>query len=63
MPNMEREISKHNLKVLGNKKKTNSEERTCNCTFNDDYCPVNGMFLTKGVKYKATVKNNDKNII
>ena len=54
MPNLEKEISKDNLKVLGNNNKTSSsEERTCNCKFKD-HCPVNGMCLTKGVKYKAS---------
>ena len=42
-------------------RKLNNEERTCNCKIKDD-CPVNGMCLTRGVIYKATVKHENKNM-
>ena len=60
MPNLERQISKYNLKVPGNNDKTsNNEERKCNCKLKDNFT-VSGTCLTKEVMYKATVKHNIK---
>ena len=62
MPNLERQKTRHNQKVLGdNDKNSNNEERTCNCKIKDE-CPVNETCLTRGVIYKATVKYNNKNM-
>ena len=62
MPNLERQITKHNQKVLGdNDKNSNNEERTCHCKIKDE-CPVNETMLNKRSN-KVTVKYNNKNII
>ena len=63
MPNIERQISKDNLKVLeNNDKQSNIEERTCDCKIKDDW-KVNGMGLTKGIIYQATHNNKDMSYI
>ena len=60
MPNLEKELSNHNQKLLQNSNKTTEENsKLCNCRSKTN-CPVNGECLTKVVIYKATVMHNDK---
>ena len=63
MPNLERQITRHNQKFLGdNNKSSNNEDRTCNCRVKNE-CPLNGTCLTRGVIYKDNVKYNNKNML
>ena len=63
MPNLEKEISKHNQKTLLNFDVVDDNNRKlCNCRIKPN-CPVDGKFLTKGVIYKATVSYKNKNHI
>ena len=60
MPNLKRQITKHNQKVLrDNDKNSNNKERTCNCK-NKDECSVNGRCVTTGVIYKATTNTTTR---
>ena len=60
MPSLERQITRHNHKVLSNNTtKPDNEKQRCNCK-NKELCPVNRRCLTKGVIYKATVNHNNK---
>ena len=63
MPNLKKEISKHNQKTLLNSDVIDDNNRKlCNCRIKSN-CPVNGKCLTKGVIYKATVSYKNKNHI
>ena len=60
MPNLEKELSNHNQKLLQNSNDTTEKNRKlCNCRSKNN-CPVKGECLTKGVIYKATVMYNKK---
>ena len=52
MPNLKKEISRHNSKIL--KPKPTTLEATCNCIQKTD-CPMPGRCLTDRLVYKATV--------
>ena len=58
MPNLEKELSNHNQKLLQNET-TEENCKLCNCRTKNN-CPVKGECLTKGVIYKATVMHNNK---
>ena len=63
MPNLEKEISKHNQKTLLNPDvKDDNNRKLCNCRIKSN-CTVNGKCFTKGVIYKATVSHKNKNHI
>ena len=61
MPNLEKELSNHNQKLLQNET-TEENCKLCNCRTKNN-CPVKGECLTKGVIYKATVMHNKKEYI
>ena len=51
MPNLEKQISKHNNKTLHNSYDIVDDDRKlCNCRVKSN-CPVNGKCLTKEVIY------------
>ena len=63
MPSLERQITRHNHKVLRNNTiNPDNEKQSSNCKTKEN-CPVNGRCLTKGVIYKATVNYNSKEMI
>ena len=57
MPNMAQAISKHNSKVI--KQNQDRVSYGCNCKKGVASCPLNGVCLTKGVVYEATVSRGD----
>ena len=52
MPNLKKEISRHNSKIL--KPKSTTSEAGCNCLQTSE-CPMPGKCLTNRLVYKATV--------
>ena len=59
MPNLETEISKYNLKVLRNNDKIQIVRKEPTSVKSK----MNIMYLTKGLKYTATVKQNNMDTI
>ena len=57
MPNMGQVIAKHNHKVA--KQQVQQPLPKCNCRGGTSKCPVNGVCLTEGVVYQATVTRSD----
>ena len=60
-PNLAKNISTHNHKIL-NPKKPDENKKTCNCR-GKTICPVNGICLQKNVIYQATVTQPQENIV
>ena len=58
MPNMNMIISKHNSKVA-NQDQVQQPPAGCNCRGGPTRCPVEGVCLTQGVVYQATVTRRD----
>ena len=54
MPNMMKQINKHNAKILRNKT-DETDVRMCNCR-SGRICPVDGQYLQKSVIYQADIK-------
>ena len=59
-PNLAKNISSHNSKIL-NPKIANEEETNCNCSKNTE-CPVNGQCQTKNVIYQSTINTRPTEI-
>ena len=58
MPNMKREIAKHNFKVQ--REKEPETEPECNCTGRCGPCPLGGGCLINNVVYRAKVVQTDQ---
>ena len=68
MPNLDAEISKHNLKTVEECKKP-KKNKLCNCRNESNkinmsytFSPIRGKCLTKSVVYEATVTHKAKNM-
>lgn len=57
MPSIERLISKHNKRVLGESSPRNQPAAKCNCRVPSD-CPLSGLCLESAIIYKAEVSSN-----
>ena len=55
MPNMAQAVARNNMKLLRDNKEATTAPR-CNCRGGPANCPVEGKCQTKGVVYRATVK-------
>ena len=61
-PNLSRQISGHNSKVLSEFRKSQGPqvmEKECNCRKRNE-CPVDGKCLQQGVVYQATIRRGDR---
>ena len=61
-PNLSRQISGHNSKVLSEFRKSQGPqkiEKECNCRKKNE-CPVDGKCLQEGVVYQATIRRGDR---
>ena len=61
MPNVKREIDKHNSKIL-QKPEAERTPAGCNCREQSKPCPLDGQCLTDKLVYKATVVESDDTI-
>ena len=55
MPNMAQAVARNNMKLLKDTEEATTTPR-CNCRGGPANCPVEGKCQTKGVVYRATVK-------
>ena len=56
MSNIRSKVNGHSKKIL--QAKPIEPQKLCNCLVKED-CPINGLCLTSGILYQATIKRND----